>query len=88
MLVSIAKWNNFVILKGSEDMEILEIMRNVNRLPLSQQMLVAERIIHSVRQREQLSLEAAAERLYEDYLTDERLTAFTTLDREDFHEAR
>ena len=30
-------------------MEVLKIIRNVNRLPLSQQMPVAERIIHSVR---------------------------------------
>jgi len=65
-------------------MEVLEIMRNVNRLPLPQQMLVAERIIHSVRYREQPPMSIAAERLYEDYTTDENLTAFTKLDGEDF----
>ena len=69
-------------------METLEIMRNVNRLPLSQQMLIAERIIHSIRQREQSSLETAAERLYADYMTDENLTLFTQLDCENFYEAR
>ena len=69
-------------------METLEIMRNVNRLPLSQQMLIAERIIHSIRKREQSSLEAAAERLYADYMTDENLTLFTQLDCENFYEAR
>ena len=69
-------------------METLEIMRYVNRLPLSQQMLIAERIIHSIRKREQPSLETAAERLYMDYMTDENLTIFTQLDCEDFYEAR
>ena len=69
-------------------MEVLEIIRNVNRLPLSQQMLVAERIIHSIRYREQSSMEAAAERLYGDYMTDENLTVFTKLDCENFYEAR
>ena len=69
-------------------MEVAEIIRNVNRLPLSQQMLVAERIIHSMRYREKSSLEIAAERLYEDYTTDENLIAFTKLDSEDFYEAR
>jgi hypothetical protein len=69
-------------------MEVLEIIRNVNRLPLSQQMLVAERIIHSVRYREQSSLAEAAERLYEDYMTDKNLTVFTKLDCENFYEAR
>jgi hypothetical protein len=69
-------------------METLEIIRKVNRLPLSQQMLIAERIIHSIRKREQPSLEAAAERLYTDYMTDENLTVFTQLDCEDFYETR
>jgi len=69
-------------------MEVLEIMRNVNRLPMSQQMLVAERIIHSMRQSEQLSMKMASERLYEDYMTDENLTVFTQLDCEDFYETR
>jgi len=69
-------------------METLEIMRNVNRLPLPQQMLIAERIIHSIRKREQSSLEMAAKRLYADYMTDENLTVFTQLDCEDFYETR
>ena len=69
-------------------MEALEIIRNVNRLPLSQQMFVAERIIHSIRKREQPSLEEAAERMYADYMTDDNLTVFTQLDCEDFYEAR
>ena len=41
----------FVFLKAYRNMETLEIIRNVNRLPLSQQMLIAERIIHSIRER-------------------------------------
>jgi hypothetical protein len=69
-------------------METLEIIRSVNRLPLSQQMLIAERIIHSIRQREQPSMKMAADRLYADYMTDEKLTVFTQLDCEDFYEAR
>ena len=69
-------------------MEVLEIISNIKRLPLSQQMLIAERIIHSVRQREQPSMIMAAERLYTDYMTDENLTAFTQLDCEKFYEAR
>ena len=69
-------------------METLEIIHNVNRLPLSQQMLIAERIIHSIRKREHPSLEMAAEHLYSDYMTDENLTVFTKLDCEDFYETR
>jgi len=69
-------------------MEALEIIRNVNRLPISQRMLIAERIIHSVRQKEQPSMKTAAERLYADYMTDENLTVFTQLDCDDFYETR
>ena len=69
-------------------METLEIMRSVNRLPMPQQMLITERIIHSIRKKEQPSLEMAAERLYTDYITDENLTAFTQLDCENFYETR
>ena len=69
-------------------MEALEIVRNVNRLPLSQQMLIVEHIIHSIRKKEQPSMEAAANRLYSDYMTDENLTVFTQLDCENFYEAR
>jgi len=69
-------------------METLEIIRNIYRLPTSQQMLIAERIIHSIRQKEQPSMEVAADHLYADYTTDENLTAFTQLDCEDFYEAR
>jgi hypothetical protein len=65
-----------------------EILSNVNRLPLSQQMLIVERIIHSIRKKEQPSIETAAERLYADYMTDENLTVFTQLDCENFYEAR
>jgi len=69
-------------------MEFLEIVSNINRLSLQQQMLVAERILYSMRQRGQSSLEKAAEHLYDDYVTDENLTVFTQLDCEDFYEAR
>jgi hypothetical protein len=69
-------------------MEALEIIRNVNHLPMSQQMFIAERIIHSIRKKEQPSLEMAAESLYADYVTDENLTAFIQLDCEDFYETR
>jgi hypothetical protein len=69
-------------------METLEIIRNVNCLPLPQQMLIAERIIHLIRKREQLFLETAVELFYADYMTGENLIVFTQLDCEDFYETR
>ena len=69
-------------------MEATKIMRNINQLPVSQRMWIAEHIIRSIRQEEQLSLEKAAAHLYDDYLNDEDLTVFTQLDCENFYEAR
>ena len=73
---------------AQNNMEASEIMRSVNRLSPSQQMFIAERIIHSIRKKEQPSLEIAAERLCADYVDDENLTVFTQLDCEDFYETR
>ena len=69
-------------------MGTVEIMRHVSRLPLSQQMMIAERIIHSVREKESSLLEIAAEHLYADYTNDKNLTVFTQLDCEQFYETR
>ena len=44
---------------------------------------IGKRIIPSMRQS---SIEAAVESMYDDYTTDESLTAFTQLDYEDFYE--
>ena len=65
-------------------MEVVEIIHQVHGLPFLQQMQIAESIIHSMRQNDPMPLEVAAERLYEDYMTDNNLTAFTQLDCEDF----
>ena len=65
-----------------------DIMYNINRLPISQRMLIVEYIMRSIRHEEQQSLEKAAECLYADYINDTELTVFTQLDCEDFYETR
>jgi hypothetical protein len=65
-------------------MESLEIMRNISRLPLSQQMLIAEHIIQSIRKKGHSSLESAAELMYEDYMTDANLLSFTQLEKSSY----
>jgi hypothetical protein len=70
-------------------MNTFEILETVNALPTGQRMLIAERIIHSVRNESQkISLIQAAELAVEDYHSDKELTAFTQLDGEDFYETR
>ena len=65
-----------------------DIMHNISQLPVPQQMMIAEYVIHSIRREEQQPLEKAAEYLYADYLHDKELTMFTQLDCENFYETR
>ena len=69
-------------------MQATDIMQNIDRLSISQRMLIVEYIIRSIRREEQQPLEKAAECLYENYLYDKELTIFTQLDCEAFYEAR
>jgi len=66
-----------------------EIILEINKLPVNQRLTLIELTIKKIREeekREQLSM--AAESLYEYYLSDKELTDFTSLDQEDFYEAK
>jgi len=68
-------------------METISILNEIQRLPLSKQIYIAEWIIKSIRQRETKSqMEIASEKLYKEYLNDSELTIFTNLDFEHFYE--
>lgn len=65
------------------------IIKEIERLPLSKRIYVLEKTIHSIRtQEERNQLKKAADALYVDYQTDKELTAFSSLDLEDFYEAK
>jgi hypothetical protein len=69
-------------------METLNIMRKINRLPIAQRVMIAEKIMFSVRKNAQERMKKAVDIIYEDYHTDKELTIFTQLDCEDFYETR
>ncbi len=69
-------------------MTTANIIRELERLPLTDKLLVIERILKSIRTEKEKSLKAAVESLYEDYKSDKELTAFTQLDNEPFYETR
>ncbi len=67
-------------------METKTIIYEIQRLPFSKQIYIAERIIKSIRHRENNSqMKIAAENLYKEYLNDNELTIFTDLDFERFY---
>ena len=67
-------------------METAQIIHEITKLPSHKRMLIAEHIIHLNNQ--EVSLEKAAEALYNDYKNDSALTEFTNLDCEIFYETR
>lgn len=64
------------------------IIAEINRLPLTEKLLVAEKTLQAIRQEKNSELKSAATLLYNDYISDQELTTFTVLDREFFYEAR
>ncbi len=70
-------------------MNTTQILFEIDKLPRQTKMFVVEKVLHSIRQQEQKeAMKKAAEVLYDDYLTDKDLTAFTNLDAEDFYESK
>lgn len=64
------------------------IIREISRLPWHEKLLVMEKTIEALRHTPRMTMEQAADELYQDYCTDPELTAFTSLDQADFYEAR
>lgn len=64
------------------------IIQELEKLPLTEKLLVIERTLRSIRTDKEKSLKSAVATLYDDYKTDRELTAFTQLDSEPFYEAR
>ena len=70
-------------------METTDIIKEIKRLPLSKRFIVIEETIKSIKKEEMGNqMKMVAEDLYEDYLNDKELTAFTSLDFEHFYETR
>ncbi len=70
-------------------MKTRELIKEIQKLPVRKRIYVIERSMHLMRkQDEEDQMKKAADELYEDYLSDKELTAFTNLDYENFYEAR
>ena len=66
-----------------------DIIREIEKLPLAERILVIEKAIRSLRREEESrQMSRAVRELQDDYRTDKELTAFTDLDMEDFYEPR
>lgn len=70
-------------------MEAVNIIKEIVKLPIIERMLIIENAMKSIREETErkTSLKEGAQALLSDYKTDKELTAFTSLDSEDFYEA-
>lgn len=69
-------------------MTTTNIIRELERLPLTDKLFVIERTLKSIRTEKERGLKMAVESLYDDYKYDKELTVFTLLDNESFYETR
>jgi hypothetical protein len=66
-----------------------DIIKEIQRLPISKRIYVVEKTIHSIRTSEDKKvMKKAADVLLSDYKTDNELTSFTNLDFVDFYETK
>lgn len=70
-------------------MQALEIIQEIQRLPINKRFYVVEETIKSIKKEElNHQMELAVNELYNDYATDKNLTVFTSLDLESFYETK
>ena len=70
-------------------MQTLEIIQEIQRLPITKRFYVVEETIKSIKKEEMSNqMELAANELYSDYTTNKDLAAFTSLDLENFYEVK
>ena len=56
------------------------IIREINKLPVKEQLLLVEKTLKTIRQQKEHTMEAAVQALYDDYKSNQELTIFTKLD--------
>lgn len=69
-------------------MSSVDILSEIKKLPLSEQLFVVEKALRVIRLEERRDqMRQAADSLRNDYLNDSELTSFTALDNEPVHES-
>ncbi|MBU3661329.1 MAG: hypothetical protein FGM14_15780 [Flavobacteriales bacterium] len=70
-------------------MQTIDLISEIQRLPIFKRFYIIEETIKSIKNEEMSNqLELAANELYSDYINDKELTAFTSLDFDNFYETK
>lgn len=77
------------VLVIQHNMEVSTLISEIQHLPLTERFFIVEETIKSIKKEElHRHMEAAAHQLRDDYLSDEELVAFSSLDLEQFYETK
>lgn len=70
-------------------MQTIDLIKEIKRLPITKRFYVVEETIKSIKKEEiGHQMELAADELYNDYVIDKDLTAFTSIDFVNFYEIK
>ena len=70
-------------------METIDILKQIEQLSIEKKMLIIEKILKSIREKEIKSkMNRAVEDLRHEYFTNKELTTFTDIDFDNFYESR
>lgn len=70
-------------------METADIIKQIEQLPIETRMLIIEKILRSIREKESKEkMSEAVKELREEYKTNKDLTAFTDIDFDNFYESK
>ena len=64
------------------------LIKEINKLPTNEKLLLVEKTLRSIRQEQSQSLEAAAADMYNEYKSNKELTIFTNIDSDSFYEIK
>lgn len=70
-------------------METIDLIKQIEQLPVEKRMLIIEKTLKSIREKEiKEKMNKAVEELREEYKTNKDLIAFTDIDFDNFYEPR
>ena len=70
-------------------MQTLDLIKEINRLPLNKNFYIVEETIKSIKKDElDAQMELAVKEIYTEYTTNKELTVFANLDFENFYEPK
>ena len=81
--------NMFIFVMKLHIMQTLDLLKEINRLPLNKKFYIVEETLKSIK-KEELDdrMESAVKEMYSEYATNKELTAFTEIDFDNFYESK